>query len=99
MDKDEYIVADSLYRNFDLFLFKDTRLSKQHLTNLLPNLKILETTRDFPQRSNKGYFFAPFTCVELTKRILGIKKAGIITPYQLYKYLEAGNKCGNKELK
>ncbi|MBN2676243.1 MAG: hypothetical protein JXR30_03260 [Alphaproteobacteria bacterium] len=26
-------------------------------------------------------------CVSLTKRLLGIKKWGIFTPYQLYKYL------------
>lgn len=34
-----------------------------------------------------NHFPAAFTCVELVKRILGIYNWGIVTPYQLYKYL------------
>ena len=30
----------------------------------------------------------PFTCVEVVKRLLGIQKKFIITPYQLYKYIK-----------
>ena len=33
--------------------------------------------------------FAPWTCVEMMKSLLGIKAWWILTPYQLYKYCEA----------
>ena len=33
--------------------------------------------------------FAPWTCVELMKSLLGIRAWYVMTPYQLYKYCEA----------
>lgn len=39
-----------------------------------------------PQKVNKR-LVSLNTCVSLTKEILGIKSALVITPYQLYKYL------------
>lgn len=36
-----------------------------------------------------------FTCVELTKRILGINKWWILTPYQLHKHIIKENKYVN----
>ena len=38
---------------------------------------------------------APWTCVEMMKSTLGIKAWWILTPYQLYKYIEA-RKCKRK---
>lgn len=42
---------------------------------------------EFSQAPLKCAPFAPFTCVEFAKRILGIHKFFLMTPYQLYKYL------------
>lgn len=39
---------------------------------------------------DKYSIIAPFTCVEMTKRLLGIKKWNIFTPYQLFKYIQKG---------
>ena len=33
-------------------------------------------------------YLRPFTCVEVVKRVLGIKRWSIFTPYQLYRYLK-----------
>lgn len=30
----------------------------------------------------------PYTCVEAVKRLLGIQAAGVLTPWQLYKFLK-----------
>ncbi len=42
---------------------------------------------DFAQAPLKCAPFAPFTCVEFVKRVLGIHKFSVFTPYKLYKYL------------
>lgn len=39
--------------------------------------------------------FAPWTCVEMMKSLLGIRAWWVFTPYQLYKYNEA-QKCKRK---
>lgn len=36
-------------------------------------------------------FFRPFTCVEAAKRILGIEAIWVLTPWQLYRYLNKLN--------
>jgi len=36
--------------------------------------------------------WAPFTCVETVKRALGIHRAGIWTPHQLWRFLQIGKK-------
>jgi hypothetical protein len=35
--------------------------------------------------------FAPWSCVEVAKALLGIRVWWLVTPYQLYKYCEAHN--------
>ena len=47
--------------------------------------KILEV--DFKQAPLKCAQLGIFTCVEFVKRIMGIHRVSIITPYQLYKFL------------
>jgi len=39
------------------------------------------------ERRDKQAPWMPFSCVEAVKRVLGIHKQGIWTPWQLYKYL------------
>ncbi len=46
-----------------------------------------------PKRSAPPMFF---TCVEACKRILGIHKFTIFTPWQLYQYLHEKEKCYGK---
>ena len=48
-------------------------------------MKILKVS--FVQNQRKSWTFGIFTCVEVVKRILGISKKRVLTPYQLYKYL------------
>lgn len=38
------------------------------------------------KHTGKCFPVMPFTCVELVKRIVGIQKCLVITPWQLYKY-------------
>ncbi len=51
---------------------------------------LLGATRpDLPRR---GLTLAPLTCVEIAKRLLGVRAAWVITPWQLYRHLK-GNGC------
>jgi hypothetical protein len=36
--------------------------------------------------------FSPFTCVEVVKRMLGVRGLNILTPYQLYRHLLTPNR-------
>jgi len=49
------------------------------------NQAIITTIREAPQKQAP---FSLFTCVENTKRILGIHNRSIITPQQLFNYLK-----------
>lgn len=40
-----------------------------------------------PPASRRAAPWAPFTCVEAVKRALRIRRRGILTPWQLYRYL------------
>ena len=51
--------------------------------------KILPATPN--HRKLKPAPLMPFTCVEAVKRILGIHSRFIITPYQLYKFINSSN--------
>ena len=42
--------------------------------------------RKFRLRNN--LVLAPFTCVEVAKAVLGIRKKSILTPWQLYNYIK-----------
>ncbi len=51
--------------------------------------KVVETVID--KTSNKAAPLAIFSCVEAVKRVLGIHQRGVITPWQLYRYLTRKN--------
>lgn len=69
-----------------VFLHSNTlNLDYIYHLQLCHNLQILPVK--FVSAPPKCAPLAPFTCVEFVKRILGIHKWNIITPYQLYKYL------------
>ncbi len=48
------------------------------------------TDKDIDKKDNR-FSFGIFTCVEVIKRILGIKNKFILTPYRLYKFLNENN--------
>lgn len=50
-----------------------------------------EIRRDLPRPAP----FMVFTCVEAVKRVLGIHRFFILTPWQLYRHLESKNKARN----
>jgi len=66
--------------------------------NYYPSIREFKKTLDKTTVVIKNYtdvnqslpmpFFRPFTCVEMVKRVLGIKQWSIFTPYQLYRYLK-----------
>lgn len=41
----------------------------------------------------------PFTCVETVKRTIGIQSLRTLTPYQLYRFIEAERRAENKNQK
>lgn len=49
-------------------------------------LTVIETRLSHPPE--RGTPWRPLTCVEVAKRILGISAWNIITPWQLYRYIE-----------
>ena len=55
----------------------------------LNNIKIVYVPKRF--EVNKVSSTGIFTCVEVVKRILGISKFSIITPYRLYSFLNNTN--------
>lgn len=61
-------------------------ITKQQMMNILlsPNITHLVVEAKTGTIKAKGLI----TCVSVVKAILGIDKASIITPYQLYKFLE-----------
>ncbi len=48
-------------------------------------MKVLKVEKQYKPKRKIG--FGVFTCVEVVKRVLGINSFKIITPFQLYKYL------------
>lgn len=48
-------------------------------------LTVVETTLRRP--ASRPAPWAPFTCVEAVKRVLGLRAARIVTPWQLYRHL------------
>jgi hypothetical protein len=45
-----------------------------------------------PPVARRAAPFAAFTCVEAVKRVLGIRRRRILTPWQLYRYLAASRR-------
>lgn len=65
-----------------------------HFTNVVACGGVYESTVfldvDYSEpKMSRRSILQPFTCVTIVKSILGINNSGIITPYQLFKHLEA----------
>lgn len=81
-----YIDYSSL--GFDIY---DTCLTWEDIKYRLskPDIKEEVIVREYSYiPSSLGLRLAPLTCVEVVKTLLGINAPLVLTPYQLYKYLE-----------
>lgn len=71
-----------------LYIFKhESLLGLDYITHLKTSKKVTVLPVEFYQAPLKCAPLGLFTCVEFVKRILGIHKFSIITPYQLYTFL------------
>ena len=85
----EWLLIDPLLHCIDIVLIKKGNirlyLKKHGYKTLDVNIK---------EPVNKLLRVSVFTCVETVKRIIGIQKRSVITPYGLFKYLKKINKEG-----
>ena len=51
-----------------------------------------------PARHDRPAPVMPLTCVEFVKRILGVHKRFIFTPWQLYRYLQSGSSMVHQDI-
>lgn len=72
------------YTDFDVLLY-DYKDSIDDIVQDNATYQHVEVWRKTRYRS----ILAPWTCVEMMKSLLGIKAWWILTPFQLYKYIEA----------
>ncbi|NVK19309.1 MAG: hypothetical protein HWE30_11485 [Methylocystaceae bacterium] len=47
--------------------------------------------------SAAAHFWAPMTCVEVVKRLIGLRETFVLTPWQLYRTLNKNKSCINKK--
>lgn len=87
----EWILIDSLAHFTDAIILKNIDIKTAFHAK---GYTLIRTTPMIPKPS--GAILMPYTCVETTKRFLGIKNRFILTPYQLFKFLS--NKKGKFSL-
>lgn len=78
----EWILIDSLAHFTDLIVLKNVDICRAFSNK---GYTLIRTTPTIPAPSRA--ILMPLTCVEVTKRFLGIKNRFILTPYQLFKFL------------
>lgn len=78
----EWILIDSLAHFTDMIMLKNVDIKKAMASH---GYELVRTTPCIPEYTRA--VFMPLTCVETTKRFLGIKNCFILTPYQLFKFL------------
>lgn len=78
----EWILVDPLAHYTDVIVLKNVNVKGYLKSN---GYKIIQTTPGIP--NNTKPFLMPYTCVETVKRFLGIKNRLILTPYQLFLFL------------
>jgi len=61
---------------------------------LHPDATVVEYRAFIKDRKRHRVHF--MSCVEITKSLLGIRAAWVVTPWQLYKYLTGGNRHGRQ---
>lgn len=59
------------------------------LVNSLKERGYAAVLATLPAAERRAAPIAPFTCVEAVKRVLGIRRRRILTPWQLYRHLKA----------
>ena len=90
-NEEEWIVIDPLQHFTDLIMIKQGNIRnffKKH------GYRFVEIQTSEPKDIRLRVM--PYTCVETVKRFVGIEKACIFTPYQLFCYLN--KKIGKKSL-
>ena len=81
-NEEEWIVIDPLLHFTDLIMIKDSDIRhffKKH------GYRFVETKVEEPKHIQLRVM--PYTCVETVKRFIGVEKSSILTPYQLFCYL------------
>lgn len=65
-------------------------LQSHHKARILKGKSVYVTAAPPTTRNRVPWFLGPVTCVEFVKHLLGIRAWWILTPWQLYRYLESG---------
>ncbi len=84
-DKNHWITVDPLSSHTEIEIIAKT--TTQSLTAFFEKSGFQVVQAKFYNHHSKSAPLAFVNCVEVAKRILGIHKIKIITPYQLYKFL------------
>lgn len=80
------IWLDPISNGISLYPLEDFEVSKLAKWYRLNGMRVL-TFKTRPS-SHKPFFWAPLTCVEVIKRVLGVRDWRIFTPWQLYQHLK-----------
>jgi len=83
-DEEHTVVLDPIANRIDLSIL-NLGISECVKLFAVQNIKIIYVPKRFDvcKISSSGVF----TCVEVVKRVLGISKVSIVTPFRLYKFL------------
>ena len=81
-DGRDWILIDPLGGFTDMIVLKNTAIIR---ILKMKGYRLIRTTPHMPQ--DIDIQLRPMTCVETVKRFLGIRRAEIWTPYQLFKFL------------
>ena len=84
---DQYLLVDPLIHCTDIVWISH---GDMHLYLHKHGYRTLDVKIKEPK--NKCLRISPFTCVETVKRILGIQKRSVFTPFKLFCYLNKKNK-------
>ncbi|MCP5367662.1 MAG: hypothetical protein H6907_11440 [Hyphomicrobiales bacterium] len=82
----EWILLNPLSNRMELAMFRGVRAEDFRRVFHRARCRSLECPLfDPPPRPAP---WRPFTCVEAVKRVLGLRAPGVLTPWQLYRYLK-----------
>jgi len=96
LDYESYIVfVESRHRGVSIDI-QDTPTEWKKQNHISKLRSLFPTVDVFEVQPEGEHVHSIFSCVELTKRMLGINKWWIITPYQLHKYIQKEDKNNAK---
>ena len=90
-DGKEWVIVDSLLHFTDVIVVKEGDI---RLFFKKRGYRIVEVDVNEPKKIRLRVM--PYTCVEVVKRLVGVEKCCILTPYSLFLYLN--KKIGKKSL-